>query len=67
MNTAEIISNVTMTLSFINSKKDFDFVGCKMTVSICEKKNSHDVSSLLALVKTVVAFQHMKNSHFLLT
>ena len=27
MNTAEIISKVTITLSLINSNKDFDFVG----------------------------------------
>ena len=27
VNTAEIISKVTITLSLINSNKDFDFVG----------------------------------------
>ena len=34
MNTAEIISKVTMTLSLINSKKDFDFVGW-VTKTLC--------------------------------
>ena len=58
-----------MTLSLNNSNKDFDFVGlsyqnflanlfsqCK--VSLCEGNTLIDVSSILALVKIVVASQH---------
>ena len=66
---AEIIREVTIALS-INSNKDFDFcwlsyqnslsiLFSQCEVSLCER-NTHDVSSLLTLVKIVVASQYRK-------
>ena len=70
MNTAEIISKITMTLSLINSNNDFDFfwlsyqnslfvlfLPCK--ISLCQR-NTHDISGLLAFVKTVAASRHKR-------
>ena len=64
VNMAKIISKVTITLSLINSNKDFDFVvwviktpcvfyfriQCKVHVHYL--KETHDINSLLTLVKT---------------
>ena len=69
MNTAEIISKVTITLSLINSNKDFDFVGrviktpCLFyfrSVKFHHVKETHDINSLLTLVKIVLASQHKR-------
>ena len=68
-NRAEIISKVTITLSLINSNKDFDFV-CWIIKTPClfyfrsvkfhYVKETHDINSLLTLVKIVLASQHKK-------
>ena len=64
MNTAKIISKATITLSLINSNKDFDFVGlvnktpCLLyfrSVKFHYVKETYDINSLLTLVKIVVA------------
>ena len=71
MNKAEIISKVTITLSLINSNKDFDFDGSVIkTPCLCYTyfrsvkfhyvKETHDINSLLTLVKIVLASQHKK-------
>ena len=60
VNTAKIISRVTITLSLINSNKDFDFVGWVIktpcvfyfrSVKFHYVKETHDSNSLLTLVK----------------
>ena len=60
VNTAKIISKVTITLSLINSNKDFDFVvwviktSCVFyfrSVKFHHVKETHDINSLLTLVK----------------
>ena len=60
VNTAKIISKVTITLSFINSNKDFDFVAWVIknpcvfyfrSVKFHYVKETHDINSLLTLVK----------------
>ena len=70
MNTAKIISKVTITLSLINSNKDFDFVGYVIktpcvfyfrSVKFHYVKETHDINSLLTLVKMVLASQHKKH------
>ena len=67
MNTAEIISKVTITLSLINWNKDFDFVGWVIktprlfyfrSVKFHYVKETHDINSLLTLVTNVLASQH---------
>ena len=67
MNTAEIISKVTMRLPLINSNKDFDFVGrviktpCLFyfrSVKFHYVKEALHINSLLTLVKFVLASQH---------
>ena len=64
MNTAEIISKVTMTLSLINSNNDFDSVLVELCILFSQYKislpsrNTHDVGSFLALVKIVAESQH---------
>ena len=69
VNKTEIISKVTITLSFINSNKDFDFVGWVIkapclfyfrSVKFHYVKGTHDINSLLTLVKIVLAYQHKK-------
>ena len=69
VNTAKIISKVTITLSLINSNKDFDFVGWVIktpcvfylcSVKLQYVKETHDINSLLTLVKIVLASQHKK-------
>ena len=70
MNTTEIISKVTITLSLINSNKDFDFVGLVYIKTPClfyfrsvkfhYVKETHDINSLLTLVKIVLASQHKR-------
>ena len=69
VNTAKIISKVTITLSSINSNKVFDFVGwviktpCAFyfcSVKLQYVKETHDINSLLTLVKMVLASQHKK-------
>ena len=69
MNKAEIISKVTITLSLINSNKDFDFLGCVIktaclfyfcSVKFHYVKETHDINSLLMLVKIVLASQHKR-------
>ena len=70
MNTAEIISKVTITLSLINSNKDFDFVGLVYIKTPClfyfhsvkfhYVKETHDINSLLTLVNIVLASQHKR-------
>ena len=71
VNTAKIISKVTITLSLINSNKDFDFFGCVIktpcvfyfrSVKFRYVKETHDISSLLTLVKIVLASQHKKTT-----
>ena len=71
MNTAEIISKVTITLSLINSNKDFDFVGLVIktpclfyfrSVKFHYVKETYDINSLLTLVKIVLASQHKKDN-----
>ena len=66
-NTAKIISKVTMTLSLINSNKDLDFVGWVIktpcvfyfrSVKFYYVKETHDINSVLTLVKIVLASQH---------
>ena len=71
VNKAEIISKVTITLSLINSNKDFDFV-CWVFKTPClfyfrrqefhYVKETHDINSLLTLVKIVLASQHKKTT-----
>ena len=60
VNTAKIISKVAITLSLINSNKDFDFVGWVIktpcvfhfrSVKFHYVKETHDTNSLLTLVK----------------
>ena len=69
VNTAKIISKVTITLSLINSNKDFDFVGWVIktpcvfyirSVKFHYVKETYDISSLLTLVKIVLASRHKK-------
>ena len=69
MNTVEIISKLTITLSLINSNKDFDFVGWVIktpwlfyfrSVKFHYVKETHDINSLLTLVKIALASQHKK-------
>ena len=69
VNKAEIISKVTITLSLINSNKDFDFVGWVIKtpclyyfygVKFHCVKETHDINSFLTLVKIVLASQHKK-------
>ena len=69
VNTAKIISKVTITLSLINSNKDFDFVGWVIktpcvfyfrSVKFHYVKETHDINSRLTLVKIVLASQHKK-------
>ena len=69
VNTAKIISKVTITLSLINSNKDFDFVGwviktpCAFyfrSVKFHYVKETNDINSLLTLVKVVLASQHKR-------
>ena len=69
VNTAGIISKVTITLSLINSNKDFDFVGWVIKtpcvfyfrrVKFQYVKETHDINSLLTLVKIFLASQHKK-------
>ena len=69
VNTAEIVSKVTMTLSLINSTKDFDFVGWVVktrcvfyfrSVKFHYVKETHDINSLLTLVKIVLASSSAK-------
>ena len=69
VNKAEIISKVTITLSLINSNKDFDFDGWVIktpclyyfrSVKFHYVKETHDINSLLTLVKIVLASQHKK-------
>ena len=71
MNKAEIISKVTITLFLINSNKDFDFVGSVMKTPCvfyfrCVKfhyvKETHDINSLLTLLKIVLASQQKKTT-----
>ena len=67
MNTAEIISKVTITLSLINSNEDFDFVGWVIktprlfyfrSVKFHYVKETLYINSLLTLVTNVLASQH---------
>ena len=69
VNTAKIISKVTITLSLINSNKDFDFVGWVIktpcvfyfrSVKFQYVKETHDIKTLLTLVKIFLASQHKK-------
>ena len=69
MNTAEIISKVTITFSLIYSNKVFDFVGWVIktpclfyfrSVKFHYVKKTHDINSLLTLVKIVLASQHKR-------
>ena len=69
VNTAKIISKVTITLSLINSNKDFDFAGWVIktpcvfyfrSVNVHYVKETHDINSLLTMVKIVLASQHKK-------
>ena len=69
VNTAEIISKVTITLSLISSNKYFDFVGWVMktsyifyfrTVKFHYMKETYDINSLLTLVKVVLASQRKR-------
>ena len=69
VNKAKIISKVTITLSLINSNKDFDFVGWVIktpcvfyfrSVKFQYVKETHGFNSLLTLVKIVLASQHKK-------
>ena len=69
VNKTEIISKVTITLSFINSNKDFDFVGWVIkapclfyfrSVKFHYVKETHNIKSLLTLLKIVLASQHKK-------
>ena len=69
LNTAKIISKVTITLSLINSNKDFDFVGWVVktpcvfyfrSVKFHYVKETHDINSLLTLVKNFLASRHKK-------
>ena len=72
VNTAKIISKVMITsLSLINSNKDFDFVGWVIktpcvfyfrSVKFHYVKETHDINSLLTLVKIVLASQHKKTT-----
>ena len=71
VNTAKIISKVTITLSLINSDKDFDFVGWVIktpcvfyfcSVKFHYVKETRDINSLLTLVKIVLASQHQKTT-----
>ena len=67
MNTAAIINKFTITLSLIYLNKDFDFVGWVIktpclfyfrSVKFHYVKETHDINSLLTLVKIVLASQH---------
>ena len=65
MNTAKIISKVTITLSLINSNKDFDFVGWVIKTPCVfyfrsVKFQYVKENSFLTLVKIVLASQHKK-------
>ena len=71
VNTAKIISKVAITLSLINSNKDFDFVGWVIktpcvfyfrSVKFHYVKETHDINSRLTLVKIVLASQHKKKN-----
>ena len=69
VNTAKIISKVTITLSLINSNNDFNFL-CWVIKSPClfyfrsvkfyYVKETHDINSLLTIVKIVLASQHKR-------
>ena len=77
MNTAEIMSKVTITLPLINSNKDFDFVGCIelskglktpclfyiRSVMFRYVKETYDINSLLTLVKIVLASHYKRQSN----
>ena len=65
----EVISKVTIMLSSINSNKDFDFVGWVIktpylfyfrSVKFHYVKETHDINSLLTLLKIVLASQRKK-------
>ena len=67
VNTTEIIRKVTFTLS--NSNNDFDFVGRVIKipclfyfryVKLHYVEETHDVRSVMALMKIVVASQHKR-------
>ena len=71
VNTFEIISKATITLSLINWNKDFDFVGwviktpClfyfrSVKFHYVIMKETHNINSLLTLVKIVLASQHKR-------
>ena len=71
VNTAKIISKVTITLSLINSNKDSILLVVGMSyqtpcvfyfrsVKFHYVKETHDINSLLTLVKIVLASQHKK-------
>ena len=69
MNTAKIISKVTITLSLINSNRDFDFISWVIktpfvfyfrSVKFHYVKETDDINSLLTLVKIVLASKHKK-------
>ena len=69
LNTAKIISKVTITLSLINTNKDFDFVAWVIktpcvfyfhSVKFQYVKETHDINSLLTLIKIFLASQHKK-------
>ena len=69
VNKAQIISKVTITLSLINSNKDFDFDGWVIktpclyyfrSLKFHYVKETHDINSLLTLVKNFLASRHKK-------
>ena len=69
VNKVEIISKVTITLSLINSNKDFDFVGWVIKtpclyyfhgVKFHYVEETHDINSLLTLMKIILASQRKK-------
>ena len=69
VNTAEIISKVTITLCLINSNKDFDFGGWVIktpclfylrSIKFHYMKETHDINSVLTLVKIVLVSQHKR-------
>ena len=69
MNKAKIISKVTITLTLINSNKDFNFVGWVIktpclfyfrSFKFHYVNETHDINSLFTLVKIVVASQYKK-------
>ena len=71
VNTVEIISKVTITLSLINSNKVLDFVFWVIktpclyyfrSVKFHYVKETHNINSPLTLVKIVLASQHKKTT-----